>query len=229
MAAYKTTCLAQIEKEYGAKTAPECGWSLAKNFPGGASAEEKHTLEHCSVFDRCHTMRIRITGKDVLAKLSGVTGFEVVPELAVIRGEFSGDGFTLLSMAEDDVLLLAGDRSTVDTLSKELADLEFTDLSEVLAQLDIAGAELESVLGDFDIQPEEIPDENSIVRRAVAEVNSIMVRNTALPVPCVTLIFTSEYAEGMWEEFVETFPVKPAGFAAWNALVKKAEQGSDTE
>ena len=220
MAAYKTTVLADIEKEYGAKMAPEGGWSLAKNFPGGASAEEKHTLENCSVFDLCHTARFRVTGSDLLKKLAALLSFDI--ECAaldtVVKGSFSGESCTILVMAEDDVLFLTGKRTTALAVSEELSDAEFFDLSDALAQLDVAGAGLAGVLADFDIPQEEIPSGNSVVKRLVAEVNTILFADQDSEIPKVTLIFNAEYAEGMWEEFVETYPVKPAGFAAWNAV-----------
>ena len=224
MAAYKTTALADIEKEYGAKMAPEGGWSLAKNFPGGASAEEKHTLENCSVFDLCHMARVRVTGADVLKKLSSVLDFDtegVEADMAVC-GFYGEENCTVLVMAEDDVLLLTAKNSTVQSISGEFADLEFFDLSEALAMLEVAGDKLVDVLADFDIPAEDIPQGEGVVKRLVAEVNTILFAGSTLPVPSVVLIFNAEYAEGMWEEFVETWPVKPAGFAAWNALVSKA-------
>lgn len=226
MGAYKTTVLADIEKEYGAKMAPEGGWSLAKNFPGGATAEEKHTIENCSVFDLCHKAIYRVTGTDVLKKLSPILGFNI-DEAALntaVSGVYSEEKCTVLTMAEDDVLLLSEHRKTAKLISDELPEIEFYDLSDALARLDVAGAKLASVLADFDIPEEEIPQGSKVVKRVVAEVNTILFAMKNESVPGVTLIFNSEYAEGMWEEFVETYPVKPAGFTAWNNLFSGTQE-----
>lgn len=225
MGAYKTTFLADIEKEYGAKMAPEGGWSLAKNFPGGSSAEEKHTLENCSVFDLCHKAVFRVTGTEVLKKLSAVLEFnadDAALNMAV-SGVFAGEKCIVLTMAEDDVLLLTECHKTAETISSELPDVDFYDLSDALARLEVAGAKLAAVLADFDIPEEEIPQGNTVVKRVVAEVNTILFAAPDRSIPSVTLLFNAEYAEGMWEEFVETYPVKPAGFAAWNSLFCKSE------
>ena len=222
MAVLKTV-LADIEKEYDAKMAPSGAWSLAKNFPGGVTAEEHHTLEKCSVFDRCHTARYRVTGTDVFNKLSSIISFEVSEIFAddVVSGAFSGEDVSLLCMADDDCILLTEKRPAAEAIAKELPDLEFFDLSDALAQLDVAGAELASVLEDFEITQDDIPEKGKLAKRIVAEVNSIYFVNESFPVPALTLIFNAEYAEGMWEEFVDTFPVKPAGFAAREKLVAK--------
>ena len=220
----KKTCLYDIEKEYDAKTAPVGGWNLAKNFPGGATAEVKHTLENCAVFDRCHTARIRICGKGIAEKISALDEVAVEQEIVVpcaVSARFNDKDITLIAMIEDDILLLADDIKDAELLISRLGDVETVDLSEQLAQLEIAGKSLVDVLADFEIPAEEIPDGTAVVRRPVAEVNSIMICNCRFQVPAVTLIFTSEYAEGMWEEFVDTYPVKPAGYAAYDALTSK--------
>lgn len=226
MAAFKTTVLADIEKEYDAKMAPAGGWSLAKNFPGGVSAEERHTIDNCSVFDRCHTARFRVTGLDVFQKLSSVIKFEAakVDPDDVAVGVYGEEDITLLCMAENDCMLLSEKRLTAEDIAKKLPDLEFFDLSDVLAQLDVAGAKLADVLSDFEIAFEELPEQGKLLKRLVAEVNTILLLNDSYPVPAVTLIFNAEYAEGMWEEFVDTFPVKPAGFSAREKLVSNCEQ-----
>ena len=226
MVAFKTTVLADIEKEYDAKMAPTGGWSLAKNFPGGVSAEERHTVDNCSVFDRCHTARFRVTGTDVFKKISVIAKFET-ETIAVddaLAGIFGEEQITLLCMAENDCILLTEKRIVAEQIAGKLSDLEFTDLSDVLAQLDVAGAKLADVLSDFDIAFEEFPEAGKILKRIVAEVNSILFVNTEFSIPAITLIFNAEYAEGMWEEFVDTFPVKPAGFSAREKLVSIAEE-----
>lgn len=213
----KKTCLYDIEKEYDAKTAPVAGWNLAKNFPGGASAEVRHTLENCSVFDRCHTVRARICGSGIMDKLSKITGEEIAIPSAV-PAKFEDVELTIIAMMVDDILVLADSEGDVDKLVELLGEVEVSDLSSQLAQLEIAGKKLVDVMADFDVPEEEIPQGNIVVRRPVAEVNSILICSRRFQVPAVTLIFTSEYAEGMWEEFVDTYPVKPAGYAAYDTL-----------
>ena len=220
----KKTCLYDIEKEYDAKTAPVGGWNLAKNFPGGATAEVKHTLENCSVFDRCHTARIRVFGKEIVKRISSLECIEMEQEIVVpaaVSVKFKASEITIIAMMEDDILLLADNPKDAGEFAELLGEVESADLSEQLAQLEIAGKALTDVLADFEITPEEIPSGSSVVRRPVAEVNSIMICNRRFQVPAVTLIFTSEYAEGMWEEFVDTYPVKPAGYAAYDTLTSK--------
>ena len=220
----KKTCLYDIEKEYDAKTAPVGGWNLAKNFPGGATAEVKHTLENCSVFDRCHTARIRVCGKEIVKRISSLECVEMEQEIVVpaaVSVKFKASEITIIAMMEDDILLLADNPKDAGEFAELLGEVESADLSEQLAQLEIAGKALTDVLADFEITPEEIPSGSSVVRRPVAEVNSIMICNRRFQVPAVTLIFTSEYAEGMWEEFVDTYPVKPAGYAAYDTLTSK--------
>ena len=220
----KKTCLYDIEKEYDAKTAPVGGWNLAKNFPGGATAEVKHTLENCSVFDRCHTARIRVFGKEIVKRISSLECIEMEQEIVVpaaVSVKFKASEITIIAMMEDDILLLADNPKDAGEFAELLGEVESADLSEQLAQLEIAGKALTDVLADFEITPEEIPSGSSVVRRPVAEVKSIMICNRRFQVPAVTLIFTSEYAEGMWEEFVDTYPVKPAGYAAYDTLTSK--------
>lgn len=217
----KKTCLYDIEKEYDAKTAPVAGWNLAKNFPGGATAEVKHTLENCSVFDRCHTVRVRICGEGIMEKLSGVTGERMTVPFAVAVA-LEDVELTVIAMMENDLLVLADNENSVNKLVELLGNVEVSDLSDQLAQLEIAGKKLVDVMADFDVPEEEIPQGNSVVRRPVAEVNSIMICNHRFQVPALTLVFTSEYAEGMWEEFVDTYPVKPAGYAAYDILTSKS-------
>lgn len=226
MAAFKTTVLADIEKEYDAKMAPAGGWSLAKNFPGGVSAEERHTVENCSVFDRCHTARFRVTGTDVFKKISAIAKFETETIAAddLLAGSFGDEQIILLCMAVNDCMLLTEKRSVAEQIAGKLSDLEFTDLSDVLAQLDVAGAKLSDVLADFEIAFEELPVAGKILKRVVAEVNSILFVNTEFSIPAITLIFSAEYAEGMWEEFVDTYPVKPAGFSAREKLAGVCEE-----
>ncbi len=220
----KKTCLYDIEKEYDAKTAPVGGWNLAKNFPGGATAEVKHTLENCSVFDRCHTARIRVCGKEIIKRISSLENVELEQEITVpaaVSAKYKESDITIVAMMEDDILLLADNPKDAGELIGQLDEVESVDLSEQLARLDIAGKALADVLADFEIASEEIPSGCAVVRRPVAEVNSIMICNSRFQVPAVTLIFTSEYAEGMWEEFVDTYPVKPAGYAAYDTLTSK--------
>ena len=223
MAAFKTTVLADIEKEYGAKMTPTGGWSLAKNFPGGVSAEERHTVDNCSVFDRCHTARFRVTGVDVFKKLCEVINFETSSSAVedVFTGVFAEQNITLLCMAEDDFLLLAEKHSTIVEIAGKVQELEFSDLSVALAQLDVAGAKLPQVLEDFEIVFDDLPEAGKLTRIVVAQVNTILFVNNDLPFSCITILFNAEYAEGMWEEFVDTFPVKPAGFSARENLIAK--------
>ena len=126
----------------------------------------------------------------------------------------------------DDILVLADSEGDVDKLVELLGEVEVSDLSSQLAQLEIAGKKLVDVMADFDVPEEEIPQGNIVVRRPVAEVNSILICSRRFQVPAVTLIFTSEYAEGMWEEFVDTYPVKPAGYAAYDTLT--AQNNTET-
>ena len=219
----KKTSLYDIEKEYDAKMTPVAGWSLAKNFPGGATAEVKHTLSGCSVFDRCHTARVRVCGEDIAKKIAEYLKIDQEMTCPVtVSAKLDESDITIVAMMENDILVLADSESDINKLSAVLENAEVSDLSQQLAQLEIAGKKLVEVLADFDIPEEEIASGNTVVRRSVAEVSSIMICNNRFSVPAVTLIFTSEYAEGMWEEFVDTYPVKPAGYAAYDTLTAKS-------
>ena len=179
-------------------------------------------MENCSVFDRCHTARFRVSGKGTFEKIKLLLEIndDIITQDKVFRSS-GADRFDFIAMAEDDGLLLAGDRNALSSLQEKLAGLEICDLSDDLAHLDIAGAKLESVLEEFDIAPEEIPLGNQVLKKCVAEVNAILIQSVRFKTPAVTLIFNAEYAEGMWEEFVETYPVKPAGFSAYDALTEE--------
>ena len=225
MGAYKITCLSLIEKEYKAKMTPCGAWHLAKNFPGGATAEERHTRTYCSVFNRCHTSRMRVVGKGVVEEISRLIsdGTEYPADSAVCC-KSGNTWYTMLVMAEDDVLLLAESSEKIQELLSQLPNKpETTDLSDVLAQLQVAGAKLDDVLADFDLTAENMPESGKLVKLPVAEVNTIVFSDPDFPLPSVTLIFNAAYAEGMWEEFVDTYPVKPAGYAAYDAIVNKPE------
>ena len=223
MASHKVTCLSLIEREYDAKMAPVGAWQLAKNFPGGATSEERHTRTYCSVFNRCHTERMRVTGKGIVAAVSRlITGTEeLYPVDSCVYGASGNDKFTMLVMADDDILLLSDRRGAAAELLAEVDGIELCDLSDVLAHLVVAGEKLDDVLNEFDLAPENRPETGKTVRTPVAEVNTILLNAPELPVPALSLIFNAEYAEGMWEEFVDTHPVKPAGFAAYDALTQE--------
>ena len=117
MGAYKITCLSLIEKEYKAKMTPCGAWHLAKNFPGGATAEERHTRTYCSVFNRCHTSRMRVVGKGVVEEISRLIsdGTEYPADSAVCC-KSGNTWYTMLVMAEDDVLLLAESSEKIQEL-----------------------------------------------------------------------------------------------------------------
>ena len=230
MSALKNTPLAEYHAELGAKMVPFAGWNMPVQYPGGILAEHRHTREACSLFDICHMGEFRIAGPQAAA-FDRLLARPVI-DLAVgscrynfLLNDDGGvlDDLIVYRMAEDDffVVVNAGNiDSDAAWIGAHLPPegVEFRNLSDSIAKLDLQGPKSAEVLAKIGVNPKELP---AYFRWKIMEVDRLrcIVSRTGYTGELgFELYFNAEYTDQLWDLLLSTDPVKPAGLGARDTL-----------
>ncbi len=214
----------------GARMAPFAGWNMPINYPGGIIAEHQHTRNRASVFDICHMGELRIFGPGAAAALDRRLARPVLDQkLGVCRYNFllneNGgviDDLIVYKMAEEDFFLvvnaanLAADREELAAALPEKVQLE--DLSEYLAKIDLQGPASAEVLNQLGIPNTELPRYFHCRTIAISGIPCILSRTGYTGELGFEIYFDAERAGELWDIFLVTQPVRPAGLGARDTL-----------
>ncbi len=74
----KTTPLAGLHKELGARMVPFAGYEMPVQYPGGIIKEHLYTREHAGLFDVSHMGQIKVSGDHVPAALETLVPMDIV-------------------------------------------------------------------------------------------------------------------------------------------------------
>lgn len=228
MGALKTTVLTEYEIELGAKMAPRAGWNTALYYADGIIAEHLHTRSACSVFDFCSHGKFRVAGKGAAALLDALFARPTL-DLAVGRcrrnlllSDAGGvlDAPLVLRMAADDFLVVTGAETSVVESARLAAaavgTAEFQDLTLPLACLGLEGPETAAVLAALGAKT--LPDPGCCGTLEIDGFRAISVRVGSTGEDGIQLLFNLDYADQLWDLLLETEPVQPAGFGAFDSL-----------
>ena len=223
MGALKHTPLFAAETAEGAKMAPVRGWSLPACYPGGALGEYRHTRSGCSLFDLSHLGKYRVAGANAAAVLDRAL---TVPCAALEVGECRY-GFSLNEqggvlgelfvhrMAEEDFFVTA-DAGSLPFLRSETPEVQ--DLSASLAVLALCGAAAGRLLRELAEETAELPGGGRHTMLALDDFRSITSRVTFAGLPEYRFFCRADVAPELWEFFLDSPGIRPAGATAREML-----------
>ena len=227
MAELKNTPLREFHIEMGAKMVPRSGWNLPLNFSEGAADEHEYCRTRAVLFDLCADGRFRIASPGAAEKL-GKLFYLGLDNLAPghCRRDWlvdkNGNAAALCRvscMAENDFFLTV----PVECRSKagELFSSAFpetADLSEYLGCIGISGPESRHVLELCGLKEDELPLEDET---KILELDGLRAIISFAPETGETgyeINFNAEYADQIWDLFLDTEIPWPAGLAARESL-----------
>lgn len=230
MSALKNTPLRDFHLELGAKMVPFSGWNMPVQYPGGILAEHRHTRTACSVFDICHMGEFRISGPGCATALDLALA-RPVSDLAVgscrynLLLEATGgvlDDLIVYRMEPEDFFIVvnAGNIDSDAAVFRERLpeQVDFSDLSERLAKLDLQGPRSAEVLGRLGLEAAGLPRYYHWNFQELDGIRCIVSRTGYTGELGFELYFDAEYADELWTLLLETDPVRPAGLGARDTL-----------
>ena len=230
MGALKNTPLVEEHVVLGAKMVPFAGWNMPVQYPGGILAEHRHTRTQCSIFDISHMGEFRIAGAGAASALDRALA-RASSDLKIgscrynlLLNEAGGvlDDLIVYRMAEEDFFLVvnAGNiASDFSTLQKRLPETaEAQNLSDDLAKFDLQGPKAAAVLEKLGLEVSKLPGYYKHCMAEVGGVRCILSRTGYTGELGFELYFRAEAAPELWELFLSTSPVKPAGLGARDTL-----------
>lgn len=230
MGALKNTPLAEAHTAMGAKMVPFAGWNMPVQYPGGILAEHRHTRAECSLFDISHMGEFRAAGAGAAAALDGALA-RSSGDLKIgscrynlLLNDAGGvlDDLIVYRMDEEDFFLvvnagnIASDFAVLRTRLPET--IELRDLSDELAKFDLQGPRSAEVLGKLGLPAAELPGYYKHRMAEVGGVRCILSRTGYTGELGFELYFRAEAAPELWELFLSTSPVRPAGLGARDTL-----------
>ena len=235
MAELKNTPLREFHQEMGAKMVPRSGWNLPLNFSEGAQDEHLYCREKAALFDFCADGRFRIAfegaGKALETYFFANEG-AFAPGKCFRTFLVDSEGNALAPcragmMAEDDFFLTVPfgsvDRA-VALFAKE--KLEYTDLSEYLCTIAVAGPRTLEVLEKCQVSADMLPAPGEIKLLEIDGLRAIVSYFDDFGEEGFELSFNAECADQIWDLFLETDIPWPAGLAAQDSLrIENALEG----
>jgi aminomethyltransferase len=232
MAELKNTPLREFHQEMGAKMVPLSGWNLPLNFSEGAQDEHLYCREKAALFDFCADGRFRIAfegaGK-ALEKYFFANEGAFAPGKCFRTFLVDSEGNALAPcragmMAEDDFFLTVPfgsvDRA-VALFAKE--KLEYTDLSEYLCTIAVAGPRTLEVLEKCQVSADMLPAPGEIKLLEIDGLRAIVSYFDDFGEEGFEISFNADCADQIWDLFLETDIPWPAGLAAQESL--RIEEG----
>lgn len=227
MAELKNTPLREFHLEMGAKMVPRSGWNLPLNFSEGAADEHESCLSGAALFDFCADGRLRLAFPGALEALEKLF-FEKTPRrnIGSCRRELlvSDDGtaaaYCGVSLMEEDDLFISVPFQSTDRVKKlfEEKNIEYTDLSEYLCCIGIAGPESRKVLTLCGIAEDALPGKGETKLLELDGLRAIVSFSDGLCDEGFEINFNAECADQIWDLLLETDIPWPAGLTALESL-----------
>ncbi len=229
MAALKNTPLIEFHREMGAKMVPVSGWNLPFQFPDGVIAEHLHTRRNVSIFDSCSFGKLRVAGVDPSGfdRLFARPSADLAVNCCRRNLMLNPDGgvfeeVRICRMAERDFLLIVppgGLPGLAARLRGELPGaVEFQDLTESLARIDLCGPDAAEALGGLGADPSALPGPDGWSSLEVDGIRAVATAFDEFGIPAYQLMFDAEYADQIWALLLDRDGVAPAGTGAADTL-----------
>lgn len=231
MAALKNTPIVEYHIELGAKMVPTSGWNMPLHYGEGIIAEHRHTRKACSVFDMCHKGEFRIAGPEAVRAMDRLLA-RPVADLPVggcrynfLLDDDGGvrDDLLAFRMADDDLFLVVNAGNTfadANWIRERLPErgAEFYDLSADIAMLDLQGPRSADVLLELGMKLSDLPGHFHVSLADLDGIRCIISRTGCTGELGFEIYFDAEYADQLWDLFLSTDPVMPAGLGARDTL-----------
>ena len=236
MAELKNTPLREFHIEMGARMVPRSGWNLPLNFSEGAADEHECCRSKAVLFDLCADGRCRIASPEAAEKL-GKLLFKGLKDFApghcrrdwLVDSQGNAAALCRVScMAENDFFLTVPVecRSKAENLLASALP-ETADLSEYLGCIGISGPESRHVLELCGLKPGELPLEDETKILELDGLRAIISFAPETGEDGYEINFNAEYADQIWDLFLDTEIPWPAGIAAGESLrIEKGISGA---
>ncbi len=224
------TPLAAEHVKLGAKMVPFAGWEMPVQYTEGIIAEHKHTREHCSIFDICHMGEFQVAGEGAAAALDGLL-LRKVSDLPVGSCRYNLllndagkvlDDLVVYRMKEDDFFIVVNAGTALgdaEWFDKHLPqELDFQDLSDVLAKIDIQGPKSAEVMAKLGIEAAVLPGYFKWMHATIDGVKCILSRTGYTGELGFEIYFNEDFAVRIWNKLLSIEGVKPAGLGARDTL-----------
>ena len=233
MAELKNTPLREFHQEMGAKMVPRSGWNLPLNFSEGAQDEHLYCREKAALFDFCADGRFRIAFEGAGKALekhffAGEGAFAPGKCCRTFLVDSEGNALAPCRagmMAEDDFFLTVPfgsvDRA-VALFAKE--KLEYSDLSEYLCTIAVAGPRTLEVLEKCQVSADMLPAPGEIKLLEIDGLRAIVSYFDDFGEEGFEISFNADCADQIWDLFLETDIPWPAGLAAQETLALESIQ-----
>ncbi len=209
---------------------PFAGWSMPVQYADGIIAEHNHTRQHAAIFDICHMGEFIVKGNGAAASLDHILARPVYnQQVGVCRYNFllNPDGkvmddLIVYRMGEEEFFIVvnAGTRyGDAEQISSNLPEgIEFTDVSDSTAKLDLQGPESAEVLVEAGLASAALPDYFHWTKTVINSVPCLLSRTGYTGELGFELYFDADKAVEMWQYLLTLKGVKPAGLGARDTL-----------
>lgn len=227
----RSTILRDEHLALGARMVPFAGWDMPVQYPEGILAEHRHTREHASLFDICHMGEFRVFGKGAREALDKIFARPVFDQsLGSCRYNFllndAGkviDDLIIYYTGEDDYFIVTNaSRRDEDAaqITKHLPDgVEFVDLSDETAKLDLQGPESATIIACVaKLTEKELPAYFCWKWVEIDGVRVLLSRTGYTGELGFELYFPMNQAVKIWRRLLEFKNVKAAGLGARDTL-----------
>lgn len=226
----KKTQLFESHIAIGAKMAPVGAWDLPLYYVDGAIAEHENCRKGAAILDLCHAGTIRVFGTGARKALGAFFGCDLAKlPLGGCRyaalpdgdGGYAGEILLCLMAEEDFFLIVPHDLTAAEgKLAAALPPgVELQNLSEAIAGIELLGAQAPAVLAELGTPEKNLPAEMHCKTILVSGIPCVVARAARIgATPGFELFFDEERAEELWEIFMVTEPVRPAGINARESL-----------
>jgi aminomethyltransferase len=228
--ALKRTPLYDIHRALGAKIVPFAGYEMPVQYPTGITAEHKAVRERCGLFDVSHMGEFIVTGPQAIDFVQYVTTNDVA-KLAVGQVHYS----TILNdrgTIEDDCLvyryadhlMMVVNASNIEKdhahISRHLSrfDAQLENRSDEIALLALQGPQAAEILRNFTATDLSKIGYYHFTEGLVAGSPAVLSRTGYTGEDGFELYVENRYAVLIWEAFVATGRVTPAGLGARDTL-----------
>ncbi len=226
----RNTPLYEQHCELGARMAPFANWNMPIQYSSGIIAEHTHTRKAVSLFDICHMGEFEVQGTNAATALDLIFARPVKDQpVGVCRYNFllNTDGrvmddLIVYRLADDKFFIVvnAGTRDTdaAQISSKLPDDIQFKDVSDTTAKLDLQGPLSADILQLLGLPIKQLPTYFHWGQVNIADVPVLLSRTGYTGELGFELYFNANKAAYMWKQLLKFSQVNPAGLGARDTL-----------
>ena len=222
-----------LEKKHidlGARIGPFGGWKMPIHYPEGIIREHKHTRNYVSIFDCSHMGQFRLRGRTVSNDLDRLFPRLVSNQkINTCRYNFllAEDGtvcddLIVYRISEDEFYIVVNG-ATIDDDAVRIKEhlsknTEFTNESDTTVKLDIQGPNAVQVFKKNKLFNDKFPKYYHFLCTRIRGIPCLLSRTGYTGELGFEIYSDIKYAEKLWDLFISSEPIKPAGLGARDTL-----------